>query len=177
MKEDTQMLRLITAVGALSLLAAFAVAQPPEGGQRGQRGMRADGIAQNNPMERMLENFDANDDGILQVSELASGERFQGLREADTNVDGTLSSEEIATHFQNFRRGQGRGWNIQQMIERHDANGDGQIQVTELPEGRMSERLTGADTNEDGVISAEEFQVLREQTPPPGRGPATTQPQ
>jgi Ca2+-binding EF-hand superfamily protein len=48
------------------------------------------------------------------------------------------------------------------MIRRFDDNHDGKLQLTELPE-RMRERLGTADTNRDGVLSADEIAAHRTQ--------------
>ena len=42
------------------------------------------------------------------------------------------------------------------VIERLDKDGDGLLQVNEL-DGRISDRLQGADANEDGVLSQDEL--------------------
>lgn len=43
---------------------------------------------------------------------------------------------------------------------RLDQNGDGKIEISELPE-KMRERLAGADTNKDGVLSKDELEAHR----------------
>jgi hypothetical protein len=47
------------------------------------------------------------------------------------------------------------------MTARLDANGDGRLQIAELPE-RMAARLAGADANRDGVIAPEEIRAHME---------------
>jgi Ca2+-binding EF-hand superfamily protein len=47
------------------------------------------------------------------------------------------------------------------MIQRFDENGDGKLEVSELPE-RMQGFLGKADTNKDGVLSADELTAARE---------------
>lgn len=43
-------------------------------------------------------------------------------------------------------------------VKHFDQNGDGQLQVAELP-GRMQVRLAPGDTNQDGVLSVEELRA------------------
>ena len=48
------------------------------------------------------------------------------------------------------------------VIARFDANGDGKLAVSELPE-KMRPRLSAADSNKDGVLSTEELKAHGEQ--------------
>ncbi len=97
---------------------------------------------------------------------------------ADANGDGAVSPEELRSAMPRPER-RLRAENVspeerrQRMIERLDANGDGKLQVDELPE-RMRGAFRGADTNADGVLSVEEMQQAREalrgrRGGPPGR--------
>lgn len=47
-------------------------------------------------------------------------------------------------------------------LTRFDANGDGKIEISELPP-KMQERFSGADTNRDGILSEEELQARHAQ--------------
>jgi Ca2+-binding EF-hand superfamily protein len=44
------------------------------------------------------------------------------------------------------------------LLERFDANGNGTIEVAEIPE-RLQQRLAGADSNMDGILSTEELRA------------------
>ena len=46
------------------------------------------------------------------------------------------------------------------MIARFDANKDGKLQLTELPD-RLRTKLVGADTNKDGVLGVDEINAFR----------------
>ena len=70
------------------------------------------------------------------------------------------------------------------MIQRFDRNGDGVLQVTELPE-RMQTRFSAADTDHDGALSVAEITAAnakrraardeaQDLTPIPTPGPAPT---
>src|SRR4051812_26073700 len=45
-----------------------------------------------------------------------------------------------------------------ELVKRFDKNGDGQLQVTELPD-RMQAFMAKADTNGDGVLSVDELKA------------------
>jgi hypothetical protein len=56
-------------------------------------------------------------------------------------------------------RGRGRGGHVPdpaRMIQRFDANGDGSLQVSELP-APMQQRLAADDANHDGVLAVDEL--------------------
>lgn len=53
---------------------------------------------------------------------------------------------------------QGDRGNPERFLQKFDANKDGKVQITELPE-RMQKWLGKADTNGDGVISTEEMKA------------------
>lgn len=103
--------------------------------------------------------LDLNGDGGISLEEMqAQGEaRFADI---DTNGDGGLSAEELIAAAD--ARAQERAAD---MIERFDENGDGILQIDEMPRRggdraeRMFERI---DADEDGVISAEEFEAVKE---------------
>lgn len=171
-------------------------------------------------LARMTERFDANRDGVLQVSELPERAR-ERLAAADANHDGVIATDEIRAHFEAQRaarfaaqdanhdgaldaqevgperwerlsradadhdsrvtrdelaqgfaamRGGHHGPGMEhgprgrhapdpaRMIERLDANGDGALQLTEVPE-RMRARVTEDDANHDGVLSVDELRA------------------
>ncbi|MEZ4394805.1 MAG: hypothetical protein R3A48_27330 [Polyangiales bacterium] len=55
----------------------------------------------------------------------------------------------------------GEGFDPARRLARFDANGDGRVEVSELPE-RMQQRIAGADANRDGVIAPEEMRSFFE---------------
>jgi Ca2+-binding EF-hand superfamily protein len=103
--------------------------------------------------------LDLNGDGSLSPEELqAQGEaRFAT---ADTNGDGGLSVEELIA-----AAGKRASDRAAEMIERHDENGDGVLQMDEMPRrgGDRGERMfQRADANSDGGLSQEEFEAAKE---------------
>lgn len=117
--------------------------------------------------ERMdFATLDANSDGQLSMEELqAQGQaRFAA---ADTDGNGSLSAEELTAASEGRRANR-----IERMMERLDANEDGELSQEELAaarEGRgdRAERMfERADEDGDGLISEEEFEAAKER----GRG-------
>lgn len=111
--------------------------------------------------------LDTNGDGAISMAELeAQGE--QRFATADTDGNGALSEAEMLAQAES--RSEGRAAKmVARMLERLDANNDGEIQQTELPEhggGRAERMFERADANEDGAISEEEFDAVADR----GRG-------
>lgn len=115
---------------------------------------------------------DTNNDGAITADE--AGERWERIGRADANNDGRVTQDELQGAFVQMRgrhhgprgemgpRGEhGPGFDPSQRFARFDANGDGQVQVNELPE-RMQQRVAGADANRDGVLSPEETHAFFE---------------
>mgnify|MGYP001823488639 FL=1 len=94
--------------------------------------------------------LDLNSDGSLSLEELqAQGDaRFADV---DTNGDGGLSADELIA-----AAGDRANDRSARMIERHDENGDGILQLEEMPRrgGDRAERMfEHIDADGDGVIS------------------------
>ncbi len=106
--------------------------------------------------------LDADGNGELTLQEIqnAGANRFAS---ADTNGDGALSADELAAAATARQAGR-----IAKMIEKHDENGDGVLQADEMPQkrgqGRMMRRMEHAfdhaDADENGSLSAEEFEQM-----------------
>ncbi len=104
--------------------------------------------------------LDLNSDGSVSLEEMQAqgAARFAGV---DANEDGALSEEElIAT------AGARASERAAKMIERHDDNGDGVLQMDEMPRrggGDRAERMfERVDADGDGVLSQEEFDTAKE---------------
>ena len=134
-------------------------------------------------MQERATEIDANHDGALTVEEVGE-QRWNFMSRADANHDSRVTSDELtAAHAAGgFRghhggmggrgghgghgRGHGFGFGHGEgrmgppdpaaMTQRFDRNGDGRVEVTELPP-RMQERAAMIDTNHDGVIAIDEF--------------------
>ena len=104
--------------------------------------------------------LDTDGDGVLSTAEMSAAP--VSLAKLDRNHDGMLSEDELRPA--GGRGGGGPRGNPEEMykrlLEENDANGDGKLAVTELPE-RMRQFLGSADTNKDGFISKEEMTAVR----------------
>jgi Ca2+-binding EF-hand superfamily protein len=116
---------------------------------------------------KMIEHFDKNGDGKLQVAELP--ERMQKfMAKADADKDGVLTVAELtaareALHakFEGHRGDFGKKLDPAEMVKRFDKNGDGKLQVAELPE-RMQKFMAKADADKDGSLTVAELTAARE---------------
>jgi Ca2+-binding EF-hand superfamily protein len=130
-------------------------------------------------MKRGFAKMDKNQDGFITQDEI--GERFfSKLAVADADKDGKLSQAELEkAHADGTlrgprgfhgkrgdhergefgkRRGFGGKMDPQKLIEKLDTNGDGVLELSELPE-HAKERLSAADTDGDQRLSAEELRT------------------
>ncbi|SEI82809.1 EF hand [Cribrihabitans marinus] len=127
-------------LAAAALTATEALAHGPGGGQR-----------------MSFEQLDADSDGQISQAELQA-QRTERFRAADTDGDGKLSAAEIEAHAQS-RASERAG----QMLERFDANKDGMLDQSELPQPRRAGRFFDrVDTDGDGAISKAEYAEARD---------------
>lgn len=116
------------------------------------------------PRAEMGQHFaemDANNDGAVSRQEVDAFERAK-FAEADTNNDGLLSTTEMAAAAEKRREEMRRRMEErrqQKMLERLDTNGDGQVSEAEFLD-RPNPRFDLADSNDDGVIDAEEREAM-----------------
>ena len=125
--------------------------------------------------QQRLSQADTNGDGALTLDELRAhheARRAQMLKAADKDGDGKLSEEERRAmrpgpggpggrHGKQGRPGQGGPKDPTQLFSRFDQDGDGKVALSELPP-RAQERIAGADTNQDGVLTLDEFKAHHE---------------
>ncbi|HEX3596874.1 MAG TPA: hypothetical protein VHU80_17315 [Polyangiaceae bacterium] len=112
---------------------------------------------------KMIQHFDKNGDGKLEVSELP--EKMQGfLGKADTDEDGTLSVAELNAAHDAFKAkfaGMGKNMDPAAFLKRLDKNGDGKLETAELPP-RMQKFMSKADTDGDGALTVAEMTAARD---------------
>lgn len=102
-----------------------------------------------------FDEIDTDGDGRITPDEMAARmqARFDG---ADSNGDGLLSREELVTHMME-RRAERMGAYADHMIERHDADGDGQLGPQEMQGHRSGTMMDRIDADGDGAVSRAEF--------------------
>jgi hypothetical protein len=103
----------------------------------------------------LVEKFDANHDGKLELAELPEHKR-EKMTMADENEDGVISLAEIEK-YRPMMHGRHRK-DPAQMIAHLDANQNGALEVSELPEHKR-EKLGAADANKDGALSPDELKA------------------
>jgi hypothetical protein len=106
---------------------------------------------------------DKNKDGAWSADEI--GERWQHLSEADANGDGKVTMAELDSAYASGTlrpHGRGRGFgkfkDPARFIEKFDANADGALQLSELPEHKR-EKFGAADANRDQKLVADELKA------------------
>jgi Ca2+-binding EF-hand superfamily protein len=114
----------------------------PFHGGHGKRGMFG------KDPQKMIERFDANKNGTLELAELPEHKR-QWLGAADTDKNGSLSVAELEAHEQ--KRGE-------HMFAMQDQNKDGFLTEAEVGQRHWS-RLSVADADKDGKVSKTELEA------------------
>jgi hypothetical protein len=54
-------------------------------------------------------------------------------------------------------------------MERLDTDGDGSVQISDVEQSRLRDRLTAADANGDGAVTLEELEAHQAANPDAGR--------
>lgn len=135
----------------------------------GRHGKRRGGSHGRAPHRGLLGLIDANRDGTLSANEIADAPAV--LKQLDKNKDGEVTREELREHFRARMEGRGgdgpqgrEGGDRVKRAERfldhvmsHDANGDGQVDASELPD-RMQRLLGHADADGDGAVDRSELE-------------------
>jgi Ca2+-binding EF-hand superfamily protein len=169
MRTTTFSLSLISGLAALALAACSgeggdpSPADVPQGTasaalETAPQGANAGG---HHDPAKMIQHFDKNGDGKLEVSELP--ERMQGfLGKADTNKDGVLSVAELTAARDAFHaKFAGKSLDPATVLKDLDKNGDGKLEADELPP-RMQKFMSKADTNGDGALTLDEMTAARD---------------
>jgi Ca2+-binding EF-hand superfamily protein len=164
--------KIALAAGAIAILGAAGLSSTAIAEYRGSHGMGHHGMGhkgmmgmhgkghksmmgmhrkghKGRGMARMMERFDANEDGKLTQEEL-DGARKKLLTAHDANKDGKLSLAEFEKLWLEVKR--------QRMVrgfQRIDRDGDASITLDEFikPYAKMIERM---DRNDDGVLDSED---------------------
>lgn len=138
--------KTLTTAALIAAGAALLVTPAASFAKGGHQGPRAS-----------FETLDADGSGGITIAEMqaAATARFA---EADTNGDGILSADEITS--KDTERAAKR---VARMIEKRDANGDGQLSLAELQpnEDRVAKRFARVDADGNGAISQEEFEAMK----------------
>lgn len=142
----SETLKLTVLAGAIAFgcalsAAPMALAQQGPGGQ-GHR----------------FEELDANSDGKITQAEMEA-HRAARFAAADTDGNGSLSASEMTATAE-----QRKADRAARMIERIDANGDGEVSQEELANGskRRGNGFDRMDANGDGEITKAEFEAAKE---------------
>lgn len=119
--------------------------------------------------------LDTDKDGVISPAEVASAST--SLKALDKNGDGKLTADEVRPEMGGRGRG-GRGGEpgetqaptADEMVKTlmaFDKNGDGQLTSDELPE-RMRGLFERADSDKNGILTADEIRQSAQATAPPG---------
>jgi len=116
-------------------------------------------------MEDRFARADKNDDGVLTEDEVPP-QIWERLSEADTDSSGDLTHEELIAFKPegDAHGGPHEGHGDGDPFSCFDQNNDGALTEDELPE-EVWDRISAADTDEDGMISAEELAAYRPEPP------------
>lgn len=160
-------------ISPFSVYAEEDASQKRRGKPGGQGGQGRPGMQ--SPLQKAL---DANKDGVVDTSEMKNAS--QALASLDKNSDGKLSAEELRPSPPGGRQGQpppagnaqpapkesgmpsaggqqNRRGGMGEKIKEMDANGDGVLQSSEIPEQMRSRMLDRLDKNLDGSIDKSEL--------------------
>ncbi len=134
------------AAACVLLLSCDALAQGRGGRQRGVN------------VARMLERYDANDDGKLTKDEVASASMWRRLVAVDKDKDGAVTKKEMES-LTSGRGGRSRGgeatWKFLQ--EKYDGDKDGKISAKEYTRGKAT--FARLDKDKDGVLTKKDWDV------------------
>lgn len=111
---------------------------------------------------KMFARADKNADGVLTEGELPA-RMWEHLRLADQNADGALTQAELQAARESGRLRPPPGFGHRPrttdgMLEHLDANHDGTLALSELPE-RMRQRLADSDADSNGVLDRSELEA------------------
>ena len=126
----------------------------------------------------LLSALDADHDGVIDAAELEKAPA--ALRALDRNQDGRITADEMSPMMGRAgRRGRGReqegsqgGNSVEEAVKTYlalDKNGDGKLTREEVPE-RMQGIFERGDTDNDGILTADELRAMARAQQPAGGG-------
>lgn len=142
-------LAVIAALGTGGYVASASAHGDKDGRHGGMEKMGHHGGKGAGMMQRMLDHYDANGDGVLGVDE-AKAARAAQFKKFDKNSDGTLDLTEYQALWNDAMR--------ERMVDRfqsHDNDGDGNISEADFSK-RFDRMMTWMDRNEDGKIDKDD---------------------
>lgn len=162
----------ILTVSALALGAALVavplVATAKSEGWRMDHGQRMERMmdrAGNGPMEGRgggpkldFAKADADGDGVVTVEEMAA-RRAAEIAALDADGDGFVTAQEMVDRTRAVMEARMLE-RAQRQLERLDADADGQLSVSELPEAPFDRMFAAIDADGDGAVTEAEFEAF-----------------
>jgi Ca2+-binding EF-hand superfamily protein len=142
-------LKLALFAGALTSVAAVALAQTATPPTAPEPNAAAEPAPKAPPRLSRLARLDANKDGAVDQQEFSAAQK---LKEADANSDGTLSAEELTAFVQK----QELERKVERLTRRLDIDGDGKVTLAEI-EKNKAEHFALLDRNDDGKLEGREL--------------------
>jgi len=130
---------------ALSIIAGSAL-MAGNGQQNGRHHFKFDEV-------------DTNSDGKVTQDEMIAHMQARFIT-ADTNNDDLVSEDELRAHMENEMRKK-IDRRVARMMNHHDGNDDGMLNMDEMKPKRMGKMIKHMDTDGDGAISKSEFQAMK----------------
>lgn len=103
--------------------------------------------------------LDADGNGSISISEMKAAEDAR-FAEIDSNGDGIVSVEELTAHA-TAKMNERMAERFAKMLEWQDTDGDGSLSQAELAGDRGQKMFMRADADNDGEVTAEEFEAAK----------------
>ncbi|MEE9388847.1 MAG: EF-hand domain-containing protein [Paracoccaceae bacterium] len=157
MKRNSIMTSLALGTITAAMLATGAAYAKGQG-ERGQGGKGGE--------RPSFSELDTNGDGTVTVAEMQA-KAAEKFNQVDSNGDGVISAEENAAAA-TAKAAERAGMMFTRLLEWRDSDGDGALSQVEMGDGQAEKMFSKLDANDDGVISAEEFEQAKERGPRDG---------